>query len=412
MATPRQTSRKQEKSVDRPGLDRYWHIPVVAAFAMLAASIGKQNSGFFYVGLMKMFDVGRSDASWPNSVTYVLINLSGILFWILRLRLSAYRILLIGSNIAWAGVVASAFAPSMPWTTVTLGAIYGTGLGMVTMSLSFINVLYFDQYRGMACGVKFTGVYLASLIFPPVLVFLEETYGFRATLLLSGAITMHLTAFSIPLNVPPWMREKAEVRQPIKPSGDLATYGTHLSDNGSPSRNPSAENTSQDAESVREALKLLRMPVYYLIVVYTVISDFATMAFQATIVDYTIDKGFPLEMAESVVVYSSGAQLVGCLIVPLVADRGFMNRSTLITVNLFVLGCSLLILPHVALYSYIVVSCFCVAMSLAFLNVMRAAIIADYLGADAIPVCTAMMGLSTLPLFLCNPRIIGELQKR
>ncbi|CAN7986219.1 unnamed protein product [Ixodes pacificus] len=407
MTTPRQPLAKEAQKGSSNGLDRCWHIPTIAALAMLAASIGRQNSGFFYVGFMEVFSINRSDASWPNSVTSVLINLSGILLWLLRCRLSAYQITLIGSIFTWTGIVASAFAPSMQWTTATLGAIYGTGVGIVTLSLAYINILYFDQYRGIACGVKFAGVYLASLIFPPALVYFEEAYGFRGALLLSGAITMHVTAFCLPLNVPQWIRHKTEVPQPIKSMEYCTINGTQLSEGSSASRNTSGTNISKGSESIRESVRLLRMPVYYAIVAYTVIADFAAMAFQSTIVDYSIDKGFPLETAESIVVYSSVAQLVGCLIVPLLADRGFMNRSTLIVVNLIVFGCSLLILPEVEKYAYVLIFCLCVAISSAFLTAIKAAIITDYLGADAIPLCCALLGLSTMPLFLCNPTIIG-----
>ncbi|KAM7311983.1 putative monocarboxylate transporter [Ixodes scapularis] len=76
MTTPRQPLAKEAQNGSSDGLDRCWHIPVIAALAMLAASIGRQNSGFFYVGFMEVFSINRSDASWPNSVTSVLINLS------------------------------------------------------------------------------------------------------------------------------------------------------------------------------------------------------------------------------------------------------------------------------------------------------------------------------------------------
>ncbi|CAN7986217.1 unnamed protein product, partial [Ixodes pacificus] len=283
----------------------------------------------------------------------------------------------------------------------------GAGHGLVSISLSFINVLYFDRYRGIASGLKYAGIYAASLMFPPALVHFEESYGFRGTLLLIGAITMHATAFSVPLKLPPWMRQKTEHRRPIKPLGDFPIVRNCVPEDSHPTRNPSEQNISKGTQALREAVKLMKMPVHYVIVAYIVISDFGITSFQTTIVDYAIDKGFPLETAESVVVYSSAAQLVGCLIVPLVADCGFMIRSTLITVNLFVFGCSLLVLPQVAKYACIVTCCFCVAMSSAPLAAVKAAIITDYLGADALPVCSTLTALFAVPLFLCNPKMIG-----
>ncbi|XP_075744717.1 uncharacterized protein LOC142803487 [Rhipicephalus microplus] len=56
---------------------------------------------------------------------------------------------------------------------------------------------HFQKYRGVACGLKYTGNTLASLILPKVLSWLQELYSFKGTLLIYAALPMNATAFSL-----------------------------------------------------------------------------------------------------------------------------------------------------------------------------------------------------------------------
>ncbi|CAN7986223.1 unnamed protein product, partial [Ixodes pacificus] len=96
---------------------------------------------------------------------------------------SIYQITHIGGVLTWIGMMASTFAPTLPWMVITFGLIYGTGLGIFTVSLGIITMMYFDQYRGIASGIIFAGFSLSSLIFARVLVIIQEVYGFRSIFL-------------------------------------------------------------------------------------------------------------------------------------------------------------------------------------------------------------------------------------
>uniref|UniRef100_A0A131YCA4 Putative monocarboxylate transporter n=1 Tax=Ixodes ricinus TaxID=34613 RepID=A0A131YCA4_IXORI len=132
----------------------------------------------------------------------VMINLSGGLFWVLRRWLSLFQIILLGSIIAWAGLIAAAFSPNMAWLTVSYGGLYGVGLGINTLSTGMLITIYFDEYRGIASGIRYVGLSLSSLIFPPILPYAQKEYGFRGTLFLCGAMTMNTTAFTFALKEP------------------------------------------------------------------------------------------------------------------------------------------------------------------------------------------------------------------
>ncbi|CAN7976500.1 unnamed protein product, partial [Ixodes persulcatus] len=117
-------------------------------------------------------------------------------------------IFLLGALLTWSGIVASAFVPSMAWMTVTFGAIHGLGTGFTTLTYSILLAMYFDKYRGLTSGMKFSGGSLGGLVFPKFLPYLEHEYSFRGALLIFGGISMHLSAIGILVKEPPLMSLK------------------------------------------------------------------------------------------------------------------------------------------------------------------------------------------------------------
>ncbi|XP_065286700.1 monocarboxylate transporter 9-like isoform X2 [Dermacentor albipictus] len=92
----------------------------------------------------------------------------------------------------------------MACMTLTLGAIHGVGVGIVSVTLVIVVMMYFDKYRGIASGIKYAGYSLASLLFPMILTLLKDAYGFRGSMLVYAAITMNATALTLLLKEPPW----------------------------------------------------------------------------------------------------------------------------------------------------------------------------------------------------------------
>ncbi|KAH7959736.1 hypothetical protein HPB49_013346 [Dermacentor silvarum] len=82
--------------------------------------------------------------------------------------------------------------------------IIGVGVGVVCVTLVIVVMMYFDKYRGIASGIKYTGYSLASLLFPMILTSLKDAYGFRGSMLVYAAITMNVTALTLLLKEPPW----------------------------------------------------------------------------------------------------------------------------------------------------------------------------------------------------------------
>ncbi|KAM7303104.1 monocarboxylate transporter 12 [Ixodes scapularis] len=283
--------------------------------------------------------------------------------------------------------------------TVTFGLIYGLGYGLNMLILGVLLALYFDRYRGITSGIMYAGLSCSGLAFPKFLAYLRQEYGFRGTLLIFGAIATHVTAFGLLLEEPPWIFPREKEGQQSRAPPDF-----HASANED---NNIEENTTERLETFSSLLMLLRRPMFYVVILDAAIADLTYATFTSTMVDYGVDKELSLSDAESLIVYGSCAEIVGRLFVPLVADAGLIRRSTLVMINFFIAGGSLILMPHVTLHTQFLVLCLCVYISLGYLTTMKSVLMADYVGVEWIATCYGASGSVLLPLTLCTPSIIG-----
>ncbi|KAG0426776.1 hypothetical protein HPB47_026124, partial [Ixodes persulcatus] len=123
-------------------------------------------------------------------------------------KFTAVPVMYAGSVIMWVGIVASSFAPSITWITITQGVVFGFGSGIVFIMMPIFINQYFDKYKGLALGIMYTGSTSSAFVFPRLLLFLKETYNFRSSVMIYGAIIMHITAISLILKEPVWIRRK------------------------------------------------------------------------------------------------------------------------------------------------------------------------------------------------------------
>ncbi|KAH7955675.1 uncharacterized protein LOC119390603 [Rhipicephalus sanguineus] len=179
------------------GVDTRWRVAVAAMFIAFFTVASSSNLGFFYVYFHEEFQTTRQQASWPGSVLQIMGHVSGILVAILQPIIPIFYIAFFGSILLWLGLLAAVFAPTIPWMTVTFGFLHGGAIGIVSVSVIVALMTHFEKYRGVACGLKYTGNTLAALLLPKLLSWLQELYSFKGTLLIYAALTMNATAFTL-----------------------------------------------------------------------------------------------------------------------------------------------------------------------------------------------------------------------
>lgn len=374
-------------------VDGRWDIAMLAGLVSFFGITTNRNSGWFFVAFMEDFQVDRGSASWPSSVLTIMFRSSGLFVAVLQRYTSLFRIGLIGSILLWAGIIASAWSPNIAVITITLGFIHGLGAGIVLMCNLVEIMQYFQKYRGIASGLKFAADPTSAIVFPALLSYLRATYGFRGALLIYAALSMHVTAFSIVLKEPPWLKrdgiEALVSRRPVRETQPIK---------------------SSKAMKIRDMLGKMPQPLlkpsFYAVVMGSVLLDYVNAVHLSTLVDYALDSGVSRAHAELTVTYASAPEILGRVLLPLVADVGLVSRTTLTTGNALVLGFLLLLTPETRSVTHVVVRA-ASSVALATLMTMKHVLVADYYGTDAVALLSGASGVLLVPVLLSNPSIIG-----
>ncbi|XP_075539437.1 monocarboxylate transporter 12-B-like [Dermacentor variabilis] len=401
-------------------LDSLWSVPLITAAAAFLSTVGVSNHGFFYVLYMGHYGATRQEASWPASIHSIACHVIGLVLAALQRTVSVHNLTLIGGLFSWMGFVLSAFAPNIQAISVTMGVIYAMGSGTMVIMLSVYNITYFMKYRGVATGFKFVGWSLSGLVFPPILTILFNTYGFQGGMLLLGGIVMNVMVFIMLLSNPRAIRCCTTARRKISRQL-LLTVAKNVCDaetvfqlpveievkaSGQSQGEPS-ENQSLCAESLCAAFAPLKAPIFYAFLPSFVLCDYGDMLLSTTIVDYAIDKGLTVAQAKHMIICISLAGLLGRLLLPLAADRGYLSRSALVALCYVFITLACMALPHVHSVAGVWMVCFVAAAQFGCLLTMKGVLVADYLGIEHIAAAIGVTGLAMLPLLLGNPAIIG-----
>uniref|UniRef100_A0A131XJA1 Putative monocarboxylate transporter n=1 Tax=Hyalomma excavatum TaxID=257692 RepID=A0A131XJA1_9ACAR len=391
---PKLSHLRSGKEAEAAGVDKCWWVAVLAFIMTTMESSSSRCSGFLMVGIMEQMNVERGLASWPVSLIGSLIDCGGLLSGPLSEIFTTVPVLVGGSVLAAAGIVASAFAPDITWLTVTLGAMHGLGLGIVITMLQVLISMYFERYRGAANGIMFAGSTASAFIFPHLLLFFGNTYGFRGSLLLFGAVLMNMIAVSLAFREPSWVRrERVKRKEDVKETRRSSLLAPKA---GNEIKVSAVKTILQNIRAV-----LMCAMIYVLIITWLVFC-YNYDIFFSTIVDFAMDKGVSLEDAVSFITYTSITDLIGRVMLPILTDRAFLERSTLMILDYLLLGLCAVSLPFCESYWTLLVACLGVALFLGCAITMQSVLMAQYLGLDKLAVGYTVLGA------FCGPVLLGK----
>nr|XP_050028771.1 monocarboxylate transporter 9-like [Dermacentor andersoni] len=403
------------------GIDQCWHVAIICAMTTFLTSATIRSSGFLYIGIMREFHADRGQAAWPICLMGAMANMAGLVAGPLIQKFTPPPVMFAGSIIMSGGIIASSFAPSITWIAVTQGIVFGIGSGLVFMTLPVFVNQYFDKYRGFALGIMYTGSTSSAFVFPRLLLYLEKTYNFRSSIMIFGAIIGHAIAISLLLKEPPWIRRKrAEDALAVKQAKQIFTIQKECMKERSNTILKDAlpgekvEGNAKDKAkkpvnpwSLRHGFTVLESPMFYVVALTYIVFGYNFDVFMATIVDFAIDKGTDLEAAVGLIPLFSMTDTFGRLCIPLLADRGYLRRSTLAMLTYLWMSVALQVFPLVCGYYHLLAACLCFTMAVGCGIIMYPILMADYMGIQRLPISYGIVGTVAGPLFIVKPLFIG-----
>lgn len=206
-----ESSESSSDLLDRAPDGGWGWVVVFASFMVNMIADGVTFSfGVIFIEFEKYFDEGKSKTAWIGSLFMAVPLLSGPVASFMTDRYGCQRVTIIGSVIASAGFVMSAFADSLFVLFITFGLISGFGLSLCYVAAVVIVAYYFDKRRSLATGLSVCGSGIGTFVFAPLNHELLSYYGWRGCTLILAGLFLNLCVFGMLMRDLPWTKEKAQ----------------------------------------------------------------------------------------------------------------------------------------------------------------------------------------------------------
>ncbi|XP_059050397.1 monocarboxylate transporter 13-like [Achroia grisella] len=174
-----------------------WCVLVGATLVNILIPGTIKSFGVLLVEFNDVFDASPTASSGIVALCYFLYSSLGPLSSILSVKWSYRTVTLIGGSFAAFGMIFSSYAFSISYLYLSFGAMVGTGAGLAFPPTVYIVTSYFVRLRGLANGICISGSAFGSIILPPVLRYLLETYGYKGAVLILGGIMLNVWAAAL-----------------------------------------------------------------------------------------------------------------------------------------------------------------------------------------------------------------------
>ncbi|XP_064619208.1 monocarboxylate transporter 14-like [Lineus longissimus] len=174
-----------------------WIVMVAALLSHLLMFGICWTVGVYYVIFLEVFQQGKGPTSWIGSINSACLCFIGPLAGVLMKKFDNRVLMIIGCLLSVAGLIASAMATNIYQLYATFGVVAGCGIGLSFLPCMSVLGGYFDRHRTMALGLAATGTGFGTVVYPPLIRYLDEEYGWRGSLLIMAGITLNLLVTSL-----------------------------------------------------------------------------------------------------------------------------------------------------------------------------------------------------------------------
>ncbi|KAL1438146.1 hypothetical protein MTO96_048237 [Rhipicephalus appendiculatus] len=180
---------------------RSWLVAAGCCWVNVFCVVIYRSAAVVYVGIIDTFHVTREEAIWPGTVSVTCYFTAALVAGILARYVAVWKITFTACLVAAIAVSLCFFATGVTYLALLYGVVHGWSVGHVTLSNTVINQ-HFNKYRAVASGLNLAGLSLGGLIFPPVLQYIIDEYGFRGSFLLAGGTILNGTIGTLLQRIP------------------------------------------------------------------------------------------------------------------------------------------------------------------------------------------------------------------
>uniref|UniRef100_A0A8W8JDL7 Major facilitator superfamily (MFS) profile domain-containing protein n=1 Tax=Magallana gigas TaxID=29159 RepID=A0A8W8JDL7_MAGGI len=177
----------------------FWGVVVVfAAFMIQIPSFGTaQSFGIYNMYLLKYFkDASPAAVALIGSINVGVFLGSGPIATFLMNHMSHRKVALLGAVLSSAGLIAMPFAPNLVYMYGFYGVLSGLGFCLVYVPSHVLSGLYNDKQRSLATGLATSGSGVGAIIFPLLVNFLVDNFGWRGSFYIVCGLCMQNIIFA------------------------------------------------------------------------------------------------------------------------------------------------------------------------------------------------------------------------
>ncbi len=183
-------SNQNHKGITLDG-DESWVRLVFALAISTFGGIGLWSAVVVMPTIELEFGIDRSDASIPYTATMIGFGVGGVIMGRLVDRYGIFGPLILSSVILGFGYIAASQVSSLLQFIIIQAVLIGMLGSSITLGPLIADTsLWFLKKRGIAVSIVASGNYLAGTIWPPILQFLIDDFGWRQAHLIVGLICL------------------------------------------------------------------------------------------------------------------------------------------------------------------------------------------------------------------------------
>lgn len=309
----------------------YGYVVVAAAFTIMVVTIGTYYSfGIFFKPMSAEFGWSRALTSGAFSLSWLVTGFVTIAIGWLNDRFGPRLVMSLCGLFAGAGFLLMSQVNDVWQLYLFYGVLIGASISVFVPLLSTV-ARWFSKRRTLMSGIVVSGIGIGSLIAPPIANWLIQTYDWRISFLILGAVIL-----IVDLVAAQFLRhEPAQIGQKAYGEDSTAEYKTTL---------------KTMSFSLKSAVCTKQ---FWTVFVMFLSFGFCFNALLIHIAPYATDLGMSANTAAGIVATTGGASIIGRLVLGNTGDRIGNKKTYIIGLILLLLASLWLLLARDAWALYL-----------------------------------------------------------